>query len=146
MNFENGWEKFEGGPEVAKQNRLHVTINERCNIFLNSNAHRLLGRPAAVAIYYNREKDVIALEPADVRLPETFPVIERLSGWLIRARPFCRHFGIDPSTTENFTHPEIDTTGVLLLDLSNTVTVKRSTRKYQRKPLPNRTDLRISGD
>lgn len=149
MNLDREWEKFRGGPTVAKQNRMHVTLNHKGDIFLNDNAHRTLGSLAAVALYYNREKDVIAVEPADARVSENFPVKQRQSGWVIHAVPFCRHFGINPSTTETFTHPEIDTAGVLLLELRNTVTVKGTSRKPRKsfvKPLPERSDLRISTD
>ena len=136
MELNAEWEKFRGGPVVATQNRMHVTLNEKGDIFLNGNTHRVLGGPAAVALYYNREKDAIAVEPADARLPENFPVKQKMSGWIIHARPFCRHFGIKVSATESFNRPEIDTTGALLLELRNTVTVKGTSRKPRKSHTP----------
>ena len=137
MNLDREWEKFRGGPTVAKQNRMHVTLNHKGDIFLNDNAHRTLGSPAAVSLYYNREKGTIAVEPADARVPENFPVKQKQkSGWIIRANPFCRHFGIKPSATEIFNRPEIDNSGVLLLELRNSVTAKGTSRKPRKSHTP----------
>jgi len=133
MNLDSEWEKFRGGPLVATRNRMHVTLNKKGEIFLNGNVHRAFGSPAAVSLYYNREKDTIAVEPADARVRENFPVKQKQkSGWVIRANPFCRHFGIKVSSTESFNRPEIDAAGVLLLDLRNTVTIKGTSRKPQK--------------
>ncbi len=131
MSMEREWEKFKGGPTVAKQNRLHVTMDRKGVIFMNGNMHRVLGKPAAVALYYNREKDMIAVEPANPRLEQNFPVRQKASGWVICASPFCRHFGIRLSATENFVRPDLDKAGVFLLSLGDTVTVAR-TRPHNR--------------
>ena len=129
MNLDAEWEKFEGGPVIATQDRMHITINERGDIFLNTNAYRALGSPTSVMLYYNRDKDAIAVEPANVHVAQSFPVKQKHSGWIIHASPFCRHFGIQVSGTESFVHPEINDAGILLLDLRNTVTVKGTSRK-----------------
>ena len=71
------WEKFKGGPAVAMKDRIHVTINAKGMILLNANVHRLLGKPTAVNLYFNRQRDQIAVEPAHPRLDLVFPVREK---------------------------------------------------------------------
>lgn len=129
MGLDREWEKFKGGPVVASQNRMHVTLNPKGIIYMNSNAYRILGKPAAVALYYNREKDDIAIEPANPRLAENFPVVPKQSAWIIRASPFCVHFGLKPATTQRFVRPDIDNSGILHLELGNTVKVGGTSRK-----------------
>ena len=129
MNLDREWEKFKGGPTIASQKRFYVTMNANGAIFLNSNTHKALGSPAGVALYYHRDKDTIAIEPANVRLAESFPVNQRSSGWMVYASPFCRHFRIKLSTTESFINPDVNDQGALLLNLRTTVTVSGPIRK-----------------
>lgn len=126
------WEKFRGGPTVSTQEQIHVSIGKRGLLYMNRNAHRVLGRPAAVYLYFNRAKDSIAVQPTSARLPEAFPVIEKQHGFVINASPFCRHFGIRPDTTEKFVRPDLNNEGVLLLDLSNTIHITATTRKRRK--------------
>ena len=123
------WEKFKGGPAVAMKDRIHVTINAKGMILLNANVHRLLGKPTAVNLYFNRQRDQIAVEPAHARLDLVFPVREKDPYFYIYASPFCKHFGIRMPCTQAFIRPEIDQKGVLLLDLSETTTVGGWTHK-----------------
>lgn len=103
-----------------------MTIRHRGDIYLNKFAWNVLGKPKAVALYYNRERDEIAIEPADPRRRENFPVRERLAGYRIVAGNFCQHFRIrrDHAKTERFVNPDIDKEGILHLDLRNTVTIE----------------------
>jgi hypothetical protein len=122
-------EKFMGGPTVAHRERVHVTINSRGAIFLNQKAHATMGRPLAVYLYYNREKDMIILERTDaLRAREAFLLREighKGLGRYIHANPFCKHFRIKVEGTVRFLHPEVDAVGRLYLKLRDTITVSR---------------------
>ena len=138
MNLDKEWDKFKGGPTVALKNRVHVTLNNKGEFYLNQNAYRMLGKPIAVRLYFNRHRDMIALEPSHPHLPEAFPVKEKKPGvgaWTIHAAPFCKHYGIRMTTTESFVRPDIDNNGILILELANTVTVSgyRSKRRQNRE-------------
>jgi len=122
------FERYRGGPNEAMSKRLHVTISPAKLILLNRNVYHLLGKPAAVYLNFSRARDIIAIEPASPRLPETFPVIANPCNWRINAAPFCRHFGIDIDTTLKFIRPEIEG-NALYLKLSETVSVGGRKRK-----------------
>ena len=101
-------EKFLGGPTVPYAERIHATINPGGTMFINRKAHAMMGAPQAVYLYFNREKDMIIVEPtsattsaAAFTLRETPPV----TGRYIYANPFCKHFGIRPDTTLRFLAP-----------------------------------------
>ena len=134
MQLDREFEKYKGGPTVASRDRMHVTINHRGLIYLNANTHRMLGRLVAANLYFNRAKDQIAIEPTSARLPGVFPIHAKREGYVINAGPFCQHFGIRLTGTQRFVDPEIDQKGILLLELSNVVTIGG----WQRRSKPNR--------
>jgi hypothetical protein len=102
-------------------------------IYLKGNCHRLLGRPEAVKLFFNRGKDRIAIKPGHARLADVFPLKEKSGYFLLHASPFCRHFGIRLNATEKFVNPEIDNEGILHLDLATTVNVSGVRRRKKSK-------------
>lgn len=132
MTLDREWEKFNGGPNLPKQDHVHITLNKGGIIYINGNGYRMLGRPEAVQLFFNRSNDKIAIKPAHARLKDAFPVKEKAQHYLIHASPFCIHFGIKLDGTEKFVDPDIDNEGILHLDLSTTVTVS-GTRRRRRK-------------
>ena len=123
------WEKYAGGPTKPREERLHVTINKKCVIFLNRNIHNLLSNAKAVVLFFNRKDGVIGIRPANERLTEAFPVHDKGGYHVINASPFCRHFGIKVEATEAFVNPEFDDTGTLRLNLAKTVSVVHKKRR-----------------
>ena len=128
---DNGFEKFYGGPTQSPNGRVYVSINKESVIGLNRNCYNLLGQPASVYLYYSRKDQPIAIAPlTSAREPDSFPVKPKTSvGWRINALPFCRFFGIRTETTERFVSPEVAPDGKLLLDLSNTITIRQERHK-----------------
>lgn len=99
---------------------------------MNANTYRKLGKPEAVCLYFNRERNMIVLEEASPRMPESFPVLSHLSGGVrIHAAPFCHHFGIRIDETLKFIRPDIEGRQ-LILDLSHTIVAKRLRKKKSR--------------
>jgi len=119
------WEKFQGGPAARGGGSAteRVTINRKGNIYMNSHMYAALGSPKAVALYYSRDDDAIALEPAYPRFDENFPVHKKEYGWVVLAASFCRHHKICIPNTERFLRPDLTNEGQLILNLRDTVTV-----------------------
>jgi hypothetical protein len=132
MKLDREFERFRGGPTVPFRDRMHVSLQAGRKIYLNQNAHRLLGRPTGVYLYFNRERDEIALEPTSPRLAEAFPVRGARNGFVVYIAPFAQHFGISLTGTHRFVAPEIDQHGILHLKLSNIVHVSRGPRRARR--------------
>lgn len=132
MQLDRQCEKFMGGPTLAYTERVHVTISPKGAIFLNQKAHKMMGRPLAVYLYYNRPKDTIILEPTDAITANAAFLVrdDGLStGRRIYANPFCKHFGIRISKTQRFIEPTVDTVSRMYLKLSETVSVATGPRK-----------------
>ncbi|MEP6788931.1 MAG: hypothetical protein ABJB40_10900, partial [Acidobacteriota bacterium] len=117
--LERNYEKFLGGPakRLGQLAEPRVTINRKGLIYLNRKAYESLGSPKAVSLYYSREDDSIAIEPAYPRFAENFPVITKQEGHSIHAASFCRHFGISVPNTERFLRPDLNKQGALILGL-----------------------------
>lgn len=133
------WEKFEGGPARTFKERIHVTLNERGGIYINSNLFNQMGRPAAVLLYYNSEREQIAIVPASAQRPEAFPVREKKNGahW-IYAWPFCRHYNIRFAASHKFLKPILNEDRSVILDLRNTTPVFHKSKFRKAKPPPPR--------
>ncbi len=125
MSLERKWEKFRGGPAARLGNALEprITINSKGLIYFNGWAYKMFGSPKAVALYYSREDDSIAIEPAYPRFSENFLVVKKQMGWAVHGSTFCRHYGIRIPTTERFLRPDLTNEGQLILNLRETVTV-----------------------
>ena len=123
MSLDREWEKYRGGPTRMLNEVPRVTINRKGLIYMNAKMFQAFGRPKAVAIFYNRAADSIALEPAHARFIENFQVVPKQNGWAVHASSFCRHFGIRVATTERFIRPDVTDQGQLILNLRETVTV-----------------------
>ena len=129
------WEEFQAGPTMPRSERMHVTLSERNIILLNGNIHDKLGNPNAVILLFDKVNSVIGVLAASPHVPNAFPVKQKGEGRhrLIRATPFCKHYGIVMDSTTAFLNPEIDDEGVLRLDLKTTTPTQRRGRKTRRR-------------
>lgn len=135
IKFDAEWEKFEGGPGRTFKERIHVTLNQRGGIYINSNLFAQMGRPAAVLLYYNHERNQIAIVPASAQRPEAFPVRTKKNGshW-IYAWPFCRHYNIRFAASHKFLKPVLNEDRSVILDLRNTTPVFHKSQFKKTKP------------
>jgi len=131
MSLERDYIKYNGGPVVSTRDRLHVTLSELGVIYINKRTYEAWARPASVALYYSAERDTIAIEHANPRFPENFPVKPCQNGYRILAGPFLGHFHIRTTHTIRFPHPAIQG-GLMLLSLRDTVNV--TARRHLHKP------------
>ena len=123
MALERKWEKFAGGPAKPMGEDVRVTINRKGLIYMNSRAYAAFGRPEAVALYYCREDDAIALEPAYPPNEQNFNVRKKQNGFSVHASTFCRNYNIRVPKTERFIRPDFTAEGQLVLSLRETVAV-----------------------
>ena len=117
-----------GGPTPAFNERVHVTLSRRGDLFLNARAHARMGKPLAVYLYYNRVTDTIILEPTDVLSANNAFLLrqdptKKTNARFIRANPFGKHFNILPESTIRFLTPEVDAVGRMYLKLYETVII-----------------------
>ncbi len=138
MVMDKEWEKFHGGPTAPRDKRMHAAVTRQGQIIINENIFRLIGKPDAVYIYFNRARKQIALESTSARFSEAFPVKPmKTSGYRIQAALFMRHHGIRITERLKFARPDIGPGGQLILDLTHTV-VAEGTKRQKKKPASTR--------
>ena len=135
MAMDKEWEKFHGGPTAPRETRLRAAISPQGAIEINKNLFRVIGKPDAVYIYFNRTRKQIALESTSPRFAEAFPVKQCQNGYLLHAAPFLRHHGIKITERLRFVRPNLGPDGQLILDLTQTVSVA-GTKRNKKKPVP----------
>jgi hypothetical protein len=132
--LDRDFEKFMAGPQPAGSDRMHVTLRKRGEIFINKNTYRMLGRPDEVVLFYSRERDMIAIGPAEGRnRPENFPLKQYQTGYRIPSGPLIRHHRLGVKETQRFCKPQVSESGFLMLNLKDTVNVPTSKGKVGRK-------------
>lgn len=124
------WDMFRGGSTRPSNERINVTINKKNVLTFNRFIVKLLGNPEAVILMFEKKESIIGLVPSNLRDKYAFPLKPKGAGnWTIHAAPFCRHFGIVIDKTEKFDDADLDSEGVLRLDLRKTHNVSNRKRR-----------------
>lgn len=121
------WNEFQGSPNRMDKDQARVTLNSRGAFLLNRKAFEAMEAPAAVMLLFDENSKVIGLKPADIRLKNAFPVIQRDKhhNRRIQASPFCKHFKIKVERTVLFNEVDIDNEGIMKLELTKTTSIGR---------------------
>ena len=130
----NRWEIFEDGENKPFSERVHVSLNRKHIFCLNGKVHKMMGQPEAVVMMFDWQERVIGIRPASLRDKGAFrlhPLTRRSRYKIIRAAPFCGHFGISVSATTVFLDPKVDAEGLLRLDLKESAPAKTRTPSGQ---------------
>ena len=126
-NFE--FQFWEPGQVVRTKEIVHVTLNKELKFFFNARALEALGDPDGVSLMYDPKRQVIGVLPSSLSRPHTFRLGKKgnhVSGRTITAGNFCRHHGIRPDATLAFRSASVNKDGVMILDLQDVRTARRS--------------------
>lgn len=104
-----------------------VTVQKRGIVSINGAAHALIGRAKVVELLFDRERQMMAVRPADPS-PRTYELREPSpSGQtLLSATAFAQAYDIDTSVSRRY-EPIVED-GMLCVDLSGPSTVVHSNR------------------
>ena len=122
------WEEYDAGFVNQDPQRIHVTLNKRCVLYLNGPAIKALGDPDSVVLYYDPKLKTIGVKRASVARRNAYRLKAKSPkdpGQMLYAANFCNHYGIRPSNTIVFTDPEVDSDEILILNLNNTLSAQR---------------------
>lgn len=99
-----GFEKFTGRAVPASRKIPRVALQTRGNMSLNKAAFEALGSPEAVFLLFNKATRALALQPATIDQPYSYPVRKQpgSESYMVGARAFCQHYELDVSGTRAF--------------------------------------------
>ncbi len=120
------WKWREFTPTAARRfpERLYATLNPRGEFVINLQTYIKLNEPEAVVLLYDPDTRTIGVKPSRLDVPNAIQVHIRHARYnrVIRSRPFLKENGIELNGTIQFPTAVLDRTGVLILNLKESVT------------------------
>ncbi|MBX3293266.1 MAG: hypothetical protein KF881_10310 [Acidobacteria bacterium] len=129
------WKELSRGDTRAQWAGMYVTMNKLGTIVMNKAAYERLDEPQAVNILYDAANCTIGLRATGRNMRNAYPVGRsgRHGGRRIPAYRVITECGVVVKDTIEFTDPEIDTDGVLILNLRTAKVSNRALNHPKRK-------------
>ena len=125
------WIEIKRGDVMPQYSGMHVSLNPKGDIVMNSITYTKLGEPAAFLVLYDRVNNRIGLKPAASATRNAYPAIKsNRTGRMVRGHRLLREQRIILPHTMQFDNADIDDDGILVLDLR---TAKPSRRALARE-------------
>lgn len=124
------WTSFEGTPNGKRREMARVTLGKSKTILLNAHAYQAFGEPPAVEMLFDGNRNIIGLKPCDPQKKNAFTFRRSKQGKHVQISigAFLTHFEIKPTRTVLFEEIDIDSDGILTLDMTKTTAVSRGSR------------------
>src|SRR5664279_4073223 len=113
------WKEIPRDGKRAQWAGIYVTLNSKGMLVMNRATHEQLGGAAACLIFYDSAKNTIGLKPTGTQTRNAYPaaVSERHGGRKIAAYRLLVEGSLHIADTLEFPDAEIDTDGILILNL-----------------------------
>src|SRR5215471_14554170 len=125
------WRECPKGDVLQHWAKTYVTMNRDGYIVLSRKTYERIGEPQAVILLFDKVNSRIGLKPTSPSIRNAYSVAKRgrYGGRLVRAYRLMQEFGIDLPETIQFTNPELDEEGILILDLRTAKVCSRGLAK-----------------
>lgn len=130
------WLEVKRGDVMPQYAGISVTMNAKGVIAMSRPTYQLMGEPAAFLVLFDRVNSRVGLKPATASTPNAYPALvsNRCGAKMVRAFRLIREHRIILPHTLRFYDADIDTDGILVLDLR---TAKPCPRAIARAKRPN---------
>src|SRR5947207_2512330 len=118
------WDEFKETAARRFPDRLYATINPQGEFVVNVKTYIQMNEPEAVVLLYHADSKTIGVRPSRLEVPNAIAVKVRHIRYcrVFRAKKFLNKHGINLDRTVQFPSAQIDTDGVLILNLREMVT------------------------
>jgi hypothetical protein len=125
--MKRNWKQLQRDDKRAQWAGIYVTMNRKGVIAMNRSAHEKMGKPEAFHIFYDEANHAIGLKPTARTMRNAYPATKsgRHGGRRVGAYRLITEFALDIKDTLLFPDAEIDTYGVLILNLRTAEISKR---------------------
>jgi hypothetical protein len=129
------WKELKRGGTRAQWAGIYVTMNKKGTIAMNRAAYDRLDQPEAVNIMYDPANCSIGLKRTGKNMRNAYPIHRsgRHGGRKISAYRLITECGVVIKDTIEFTDPEIDLEGILVLNLRTAKISNRALNHPTRK-------------
>ena len=113
--------------------QLYATISPRGDFVVNLKTYVRMNEPEAVVLLFDRDMRTIGVRPSQLDLPNAILVHTRHARYnrVFRSRKFLAKHGIEINQTIQFPTAEIDTDGVLILNLKESVLATHMPKRHR---------------
>jgi len=127
------WDEFKETAARRLPERLYATISPRGDFVVNLKTYIRMNEPEAVVLLYDSDTRTIGVRPSRLDVPNAILVHTRHARYnrVFRSRKFLAKYGIEIKQTIQFPTAEIDTDGVLILNLKESVLATHMPRKRE---------------
>jgi hypothetical protein len=128
------WDEFKETAARRFPERLYVTINPRGDFVMNLKTFIAMNETEAVVLLYDRSTRTIGVRRSRLDMPNAILVHTRHARYnrVFRSKKFLEKHGLEFKQTMQFPTAEIDTDGVLILNLKEMVAAAHMPRKNTR--------------
>ena len=124
---QSNWKKFTPGYRGPRKSHMHVSINRRGKIQLNTFLMETLDYPGAVTLYYDQARSLIGIKPAERTDEDALPVNlreDRRYGE-VHGLSFLLYNNIEIGKTIATNYIDTTPDGMLVMDLAKAREVRR---------------------
>ena len=117
------WDEFKETAPRRLYEKLYATINPRGDFVVSLKTYIRMNEPEAVVLLYDSDTRTIGVRPSRLNVPNAITVHVRHARYnrVFRSRKFLAKHNIQIKQTVQFPTAEIDTDGVLILNLKESV-------------------------
>lgn len=125
------WDEFKETAARRQPDRLYATLNTRGDFVVNLKTYQKMNEPEAVVLLYDRDSRTIGVRPSRIEVPNAILVHTRHVRYnrVFRSRKFLEKHGIQLEWTVQFPTAQIDSEGVLVLNLREAVKATHMPRR-----------------
>lgn len=133
--MKRNWTEITRGDRRPMWAGIYVTMNSKGVIAMNRAAHERCGSPEAFNVLYDKANNAIGLKPTVPKLRNAYPAAKsgRHGGRRVNAYRLLMEHGLCIDDTLFFPDAEIDTDGILILNLRTAEVSKRVLNHPRRK-------------
>jgi hypothetical protein len=133
--MKRNWKEIPVDGRRAQWAGIYVTMNSKGTIVLNRAAHERMDSPAAFKLLYDEPNHSIGLRPSGERMTNAFIAAKsgKHGGRKIAAYRLITECGLQIRETLEFPDAEIDTDGILVLNLRTAKISNRALNHPSRK-------------
>lgn len=129
------WKQIPRDGRRAQWAGIYVTMNKKGTIVMNRAAHERMGSPEAFLLLYDSPNNSIGLKPTGERMRDAYPARKsgRHGGRKVMAYRLLTECSLQIDQTLEFPDAEIDTDGILILNLRTAKISNRALNHPRRK-------------
>lgn len=133
VDNETTWEEFDYTGASKADNRPYISLQVRGSFQINRASYELMGKPIAVKLLYDRQKQLIGFRPAQEGERASYTVRKATTSetYMVAARAFVNYYDIEVHETRRYQAKSVG--NIVAIDLNTPDSATNRGAKAARK-------------